>query len=147
MRKLIVLCILSIFLFVGCGPKEKPASTDEIKPTNKLQIDEVATVTFPDPDKFIGVDVQPELTHEGQPDYPSQAMRNGITGWVIVQAYVSESGRVLKAQINQCKPCNEGFEEAAIWAAYENRYKPATSNGLAVGVWISYKVKFTLERP
>ena len=38
-----------------------------------------------------------------------------------------------------------GFDEAALAAAWEIRYVPATQNGHPVAVWVTYKVSFRLK--
>jgi len=64
---------------------------------------------------------------------------------VMVQAYVDKNGEVKKAQAVKTNRPNMGFEEAAVKAAYKCKYRPAIQNGNPVGVWIGYRVEFTLE--
>ena len=40
---------------------------------------------------------------------------------------------------------NVGFDEAAMEAAYQFRYKPAIQNGQPVAVWVTYQVNFLLK--
>lgn len=121
-------------------------STDGDGSGSELVIDIPEEDYMPSPDEFIAVEVQPEQIYEEQPEYPRLAMEGGFTGYVIVQAYVDKSGDVKKAQAIKCNRDNMGFEEAAVKAAYKNKYRPAIQNGNPIGVWISYKVQFTLEK-
>ncbi|MEZ5358568.1 MAG: TonB family protein [Candidatus Zixiibacteriota bacterium] len=100
---------------------------------------------MPSPDEFIPVEEQPAQIYEEIPEYPRLAMEGGFTGYVIVQAYVDKNGEVKKAQSVKCNRPNMGFEEAAVKAAYKCKYRPAIQNGNPVGLWISYRVNFTLD--
>jgi TonB family protein len=100
---------------------------------------------MPSPDEFVPHEQEPAQIYEQIPDYPRLAQDGGFTGWVIVQAYVDKDGNVKKAQAVQCNRPHMGFEEAAVAAAYKNKYRPAIQNGNPIGVWISYKVNFTLD--
>ena len=99
---------------------------------------------MPSPDEFIPVEVYPEQIYEEKPEYPRLAQEGGFTGYVIVQAYVDKNGDVKKAQAVKCNRPNMGFEEAAVKAAYKCKYRPAIQNGNPIGLWIEYKVNFTL---
>ncbi|MCP4567404.1 MAG: energy transducer TonB [FCB group bacterium] len=145
MRKSLLLSILSIFLLVGCGPKEKRVIIDESGQEYSQVIKGWDLGIIPGPDKFIWVDVLPELKREAQPEYPKRAMEDGRTGSVIVQAYVAADGRIKKAEIIKCSNHDLGFEKAALDAAFKSLFKPAMANGKPIGVWISYKVIFTLK--
>lgn len=112
---------------------------------SELIIDIPEEAYMPSPDEFIPVEEQPAQIYEEIPEYPRLAREGGFTGYVIVQAYVDKNGEVKKAQAVKCNRPNMGFEEAAIKAAYKCKYRPAIQNGSPVGLWISYKVNFTLE--
>jgi protein TonB len=99
---------------------------------------------MPSPDEFVPVEVYPEQIFEEIPEYPRLAQEGGFTGYVIVQAFVDKSGNVKKAQAVKCNRPNMGFEEAAVKAAYKCKYRPAIQNGNPIGLWIEYKVNFTL---
>ncbi len=101
---------------------------------------------MPSPDEFVPVEEMPQQTFEKIPDYPRLAQEGGFTGYVIVQAYVDKNGEVKKAQSAKCNRPNMGFEEAAVKAAYKCKYRPAIQNGSPVGLWISYRVNFTLDK-
>jgi len=102
-------------------------------------------MSLPDPDIFVAVEMAPVLVEEKIPDYPRLAREGGFEGWVIVNAYVDREGKVIAARAARCNRPGIGFEEAAVKAAYECRYRPAIQNGDPAGIWISYKVVFTLQ--
>lgn len=94
---------------------------------------------------FIPVQKYPEQIYEVIPQYPSSAKGHRAEAYVIIQAYINKRGTVIKAIATECNKPRYGFEEAALEAAYQCRYKPAiTSNGKPVGIWIEYKVNFVL---
>lgn len=78
-----------------------------------------------------------------QPQYPRRALSRGLTGWVIVEFTVSESGFVEDAfVVSNCgwikTPSTEGecvgkpnsvFNSAAMKAALKFKYKPKVMNG------------------
>jgi TonB family protein len=52
---------------------------------------------------------------------------------------------VRDALIAKSSGSNVGFDEAAIKAALQRRYRPALQNGRPVAVWVTYKIVFRLE--
>lgn len=79
------------------------------------------------------------------PVYPELAERAGIEGRVWVKVLVDEQGFVRQAVIAKASGTSAGFEEAALAAAMNNRYRPALQNGRPVMVWLTYKVDFELR--
>lgn len=87
----------------------------------------------------------PELIAEQKPEYPEQALRKGGEGTVWIRALVDEEGTV--SSVRLAKPSETGFdfESSCITAAFGNKYKPATRNGVPVPVWVAYPVEFRLR--
>jgi len=101
---------------------------------------------FPASDEFVAVEEMPvEIFHE-TPDYPEMANLTEKSGTVWVQALVDKEGNVRDARVLRPSGANVGFEEAAVEAAYKNKYKPAIQNGRPVAVWVSYKVDFKFRK-
>lgn len=123
-----------------------PVFSSEDGSGTELIIDIPEEDYMPSPDEFVAVEIQPEQIYEEVPEYPRLAREGGFTGYVIVQAYVDKNGDVKKAQAIKCSRKNMGFEDKAVDAAYKNKFRPAIQNGNPIGVWISYKVLFTLEK-
>lgn len=99
----------------------------------------------PNPDEFIQVDKMPELITNVSPEYPIKAKRDGKEGYVWVKALISLEGSVLKAHVTKssCSTCN--FDESALKAAFQNKFKPALKDGKPIAVWVTYKVQFKLD--
>jgi len=95
-------------------------------------------------EKFIPVDIMPELMHIEEPVYPEKAKKDGILADVWIKAYVDQNGKVTHAKAEKCTEPGYGFEDSALAAAKLCTYKAAIQDGRPVGVWISYKVSFVL---
>jgi len=100
---------------------------------------------FPQAGEFVAVEEQPAKIYEEKPVYPEMAGLTQKTGTVWIQALVDKEGKVRDARVVKPSGSNVGFEEAAVEAAYKNRYKPAIQNGRPVAVWITYKVDFIFK--
>lgn len=96
-------------------------------------------------ERFIDFDKMPEALEMNQPVYPEDAKKEKVTCEVLVKIFIDENGDVTDAKTGECTTPGMGFEEAALDAAYQNKFKPAEKDGQPVGVWMSYKVKFKLD--
>jgi protein TonB len=135
MKYITLACAILILAVAGCTVEKKPTGSNiAIIPIDSL----------PSPDDFVVVEQLPVMTYEQIPPYPRRARMMGIEGTVIIQAFVDKEGTVRRAQAARCDQPGWGFEESAVWAAYRCRYSPAIQNGRPIGVWVSYKVTFTL---
>ena len=65
------------------------------------------------------------------PEYPARARLQGIQGWVQLEITVSPNGRVSGAKVVDAKP-KDVFEQAALKAIEQWRFKPAYREGQAV---------------
>ncbi|KAA3631531.1 MAG: energy transducer TonB [Calditrichaeota bacterium] len=99
---------------------------------------------LPSPDEFIPVEIYPEMIYQEKPEYPRLAKQAGITGVVWVKALVDREGNVQKAQVGKSSGTGS-LDEAAVNAAYKNKFKPGIQNGRPIAVWITYKVNFELD--
>ena len=99
---------------------------------------------LPPPDEFVPVEVQPEMIFQQQPEYPRIAKSAGLTGLVWVKALVDKEGNVRQAMVG--KSCGtQALDDAAVAAAYKNKFKPAIQNGRPIALWVTYKVEFKLN--
>lgn len=101
---------------------------------------------FPEADEFVAVEEMPAEIYHETPEYPEMANLTEKSGVVWIQALVDKEGNVRDARVLRPSGANVGFEEAAVEAAYKNRYKPAIQNGRPVAVWVSYKVEFKFRK-
>ena len=80
-----------------------------------------------------------------KPVYPELARKARIETKLILQAVIHKDGSVGEIEVLQCKRPGLGFEEEAIGAVSQWRYKPATQNGKPVEVYFTIRVDFTLQ--
>jgi len=100
---------------------------------------------MPAPDEFVPVEVPAEMIYEEVPEYPRLAKSAGMEAVVWVKALVDKDGEVKQAMILKSSGSKAGFDEAALEAAYDCKFKPAIQNGRPVAVWVSYQVEFVLD--
>ncbi|MEM7353799.1 MAG: energy transducer TonB [Acidobacteriota bacterium] len=74
------------------------------------------------------------------PVYPNTAWAQGITGDVLVQAVIDETGAV--ADVKVLKGLPHGLTEAAVEAIRRWRFEPATRHGQPVAVYHNLSVRF-----
>ena len=79
------------------------------------------------------------------PKYPDLARKAKIEGQVILQALIDSDGTVKEAQILKSPGAKFGFDEEAINAIKQWRYKPGLQNGRPVAVYFTVIVTFRLE--
>jgi protein TonB len=80
-----------------------------------------------------------------QPVYPEIARLARAEGRVIVQATILEDGSVADVEILSCSQPGMQFEEAAIEAVKQWRYRPALQGGRPVDVYFTVVVQFELS--
>lgn len=88
------------------------------------------------------VDVQAEPVSSGPLVYPELAYVSKLRGSVQARIFISERGLVESVQIVQVRPRPGIFEEAALEALRQVRYKPAEIRGAPVKSQKLIEVKF-----
>jgi TonB family protein len=79
--------------------------------------------------------------------YPKAAEYAGIEDSVQVKVLVDRTGRVRDVNVITPSGCPEcGFEESALKAAFDTRWKPAEKDGAPTSVWVVYEIRFLLRR-
>ncbi len=77
--------------------------------------------------------------------YPEIARKAGVEGVVHIGVLVDAQGNVAKLQVLKSSVSNVGFEEAAMKALRQVKWKPAFQRDRPIKVWISIPVKFRLQ--
>ena len=77
------------------------------------------------------------------PQYPRQAARAGISGWVKLRIVVNPDGTVREARAIESEPRGL-FEAAAVSAALRGRFRPRMVDGQGVEATGEYTVTFSL---
>jgi protein TonB len=78
------------------------------------------------------------------PQYPRDAARSGITGWVLLEVMVNADGTVRSARVVDAKPRGV-FEAAAVAAVMRWKFKPKVLDGKPVEQRGSQKIDFGLN--
>ncbi|HOJ05046.1 MAG TPA: energy transducer TonB [Bacteroidota bacterium] len=75
--------------------------------------------------------------------YPPEAIRDTIQGYVIVQAYVDETGTVVDVEVESSP--HKLLSESACNAVRELKFSPGIHEGEKVNVRVSLPVRFRLD--
>lgn len=98
------------------------------------------------PKDFVLYDTAPDAVNQVPPKYPELATRAGLEGTVWINAWISEAGDVVEARVIKSEA--EIFNQAALDAAKQWKFKPAMANGKPVATWVAIPFKFRLtEKP
>lgn len=84
----------------------------------------------------------PVKTRHVDPQYPAIAQSARIQGIVIIEATISEDGRVINARVLRSVPM---LDQAALDAVRQWEFTPTQLNGVAVPVIMTVTVNFTLK--
>lgn len=87
--------------------------------------------------------IHPVLIHQPVLIYPEKAELNGIEGQVTIYLYVNDSGKVVETKITSSSGSDLLDSAAAIYVR-KMVFKPAQRENKNTGVWISYKIHYTL---
>lgn len=96
----------------------------------------------PPPSTFFDGDIIP--LQRIPPQYPREAARAGITGWVQLEVTVNADGSVRNAKVLDAKPKGL-FEAAAVAAVYKWKFKPRIVNGQPVEQKGAQRIEFNLN--
>ncbi len=76
-----------------------------------------------------------------KPDYPPEAIEQGLEGYVIVELYIGADGTVAEAWVRSAYG-DESFEIASLKAVRRFLFKPITENGSPIPFWVSFLITF-----
>jgi TonB family protein len=89
------------------------------------------------------VDVRVKLIKKVNPVYPEEAKKQGITGTVVCNIRIAESGKVTEVKVTETP--HELLSKAAADAVGQWEYEPPTKNGKSVSVQADVTIRFRLE--
>jgi periplasmic protein TonB len=90
------------------------------------------------------VDAPPRVLSRGPLDYPPEAAKKMVTGYVIVNLLISKDGSVEVAKVIASSPAGI-FDQAALRGVRGWRFAPAKYKGNPVKVWAKQKIRFDLN--
>jgi len=88
-------------------------------------------------------DVRPMPIKTPPPEYPSAMKQGGISGLVALKVEIDENGFVTACAVS--KSSNPEFEQPAINAVKNWKFKPAQKSGNPVKIRIVIPIKFSIE--
>lgn len=93
----------------------------------------------------VGGDVRPPVViQRAEPVYSPEARAARVSGIVIVEARISETGNVDDVRI--LKPLPFGLDQAAAEAVRQWKFRPGVKDGIAIPVVFNLTVNFRLEK-
>ena len=99
----------------------------------------------PPADSFIPVDEMPAPITQVQPKYPETAAKAKLEGTVWLKLLVNKLGKIDSVIVLRPSATLAELERAAVDAAKQWVFKPATQKGIPVAVWAAIQVKFKLS--
>ncbi|WP_221031125.1 energy transducer TonB [Actomonas aquatica] len=93
------------------------------------------------PEIHSAVDVFPQPLRTPPPEYPRKLQIKGITGMVVLELIVDDTGKVDSAAV--VKSTEDDFNAPSLEAVKNWRFRPAQKDGHAVWVRLKLPLKFT----
>lgn len=87
------------------------------------------------------VDVKPKVLSRPPLEYPAEAAKNGIKGYVVINILIGKDGSVELAKILESSP-SDIFDTAALNAVRSWRFSPAKYKMKPVKMWAKQKIRF-----
>lgn len=87
------------------------------------------------------VDVKPTVVSRPPLEYPAEAAKNGIKGYVIINILIGKDGTVELAKVLESQP-SDIFDNAALNAVRSWRFSPAKYKMKPVKMWAKQKIRF-----
>lgn len=119
-------------------------------PTTKEAFNNPTTTVLTPPPKeeeepvveFAAASEKPQIIKYIKPDYPEIAKRVGIEGIVVVKVLINTKGDVEDIEVYESHP---PFDQAAVEAAKQFKFKPGKQRDRYVKVWMSIPFTFRLK--
>ncbi len=100
--------------------------------------------TEPEQQYWMFWEEQPEVIKRVRPKYPEIARQAEVEGSVIVKLWISARGDVDRAEVVMADPPGI-FEQAALEAVRQWKFKPAKQRDMAIPVMMAQRVDFVLK--
>jgi TonB family protein len=94
------------------------------------------------PPDYVPYEQAPEVLNQEQPKYPNLALKAGLEGTVWIKIWVDTTGRAVQVYVQ--KSDAQIFEQSAIEAARQWRFKPAMAKGKPIATWVSVPFRFKI---
>ncbi|MCG8420709.1 MAG: TonB-dependent receptor, partial [Proteobacteria bacterium] len=97
----------------------------------------------PPPPKPPTLTKPPELVEASAPVYPENALEAGLEADVKIRIHIDATGTVTRVEV--VEPVGNGFDEAAVEAAEQYRFKPAEWDGVPGPIIVETTIHFKIE--
>ncbi len=87
------------------------------------------------------VDIKPKVLSRPPLEYPENALKDGIKGYVIINMLIGKDGSVELAKVLESQPAGV-FDNAALNAVRSWRFSPAKYKAKPVKMWAKQKIRF-----
>lgn len=131
---------------------ERPQDPDSVVGLDREVVSEAKKVKFPGPSKGIPgrgefhiTDGDPIPVSTIPPNFPGDAVRSGIEGWVLVEFRIGADGSVSDAKVLDAEPRRGLFDDAALRAVAQWRFRPRIENGVPVPARARYTIDFSMN--
>ncbi len=88
---------------------------------------------------------EPELVDKVRPPFPTEARRRRVGGFAVIHGVVRIDGRLTDLCSVVAVPSGYGFEESALEALDQWRWKPGTNNGASVDCLIAIAIQWEVH--
>jgi TonB family protein len=129
-----------LFFAFSAVAQDAPDAAADVKTPEGAEADAGAP---PDSSTSLSEVVPPRLLHFEKALYPSEAEQQGLEASVVLQIEIDVDGHVAAVEVRE--GAGHGFDEAAVAAAKQFVFEPATRGRLPVGAKILYRYGFKLE--
>lgn len=89
------------------------------------------------------VDEAPKPLQRAAMEYPKQAKKMRLSGYVLMNLLINKEGEVEKVKVLESEPAGI-FDDVATQGVKSWKFKPASYKGEAVKVWAKQKIRFDL---
>jgi len=130
------------------APGESLCWTKEEKQPRALNVDSLITADASDDQVFMEsvVEELPEVLSGPAIQYPDLLRQAGVTGRVLVQAIIDQTGRAEPVSVKVVQSPNPGFDQPAKNYVLRALFRPARAHGRAVRVLVNLPIDFSLTR-
>lgn len=143
---IVLILTLCLPVMLSCKGKTQEGEVETLAPEEKQTLEGDQSKEEP---LMAGVDdvTFPERVTDSyvKPEYPENARKEKIEGLVVLQIVVQKDGTVGETTVLRSPEPDLGFEEAAIKAVKQWRYKPAMKSDQPVDVYLTVQVSFELK--
>ncbi|TXH70523.1 MAG: TonB family protein [Lysobacteraceae bacterium] len=123
--------------------EQRPSPSVAPSPGNPVAATTAPTQSRPEPTLAPGS--QPVAISRPAPKYPSDALRRGESGKVVVRVDVGADGVPTEVSLVE-RSRSRSLDRAALQAARQWRFRPAQRGGQAIAGTVEIPIEFTLQR-